>query len=665
MDAEQENWARAMFKVGNELIKLDVESSNQTFALALRSPNKPEVFDLLGTVRVGTEEARGIKDLSSRKGLTEMINEALDILERNGAERVRTWAEMDALLKVLDKAGAAAILYYLKRRPDFIKRFVTECLPPECRPRDCLEDVEQPLKRLAKRVFGAIASVPLFGDDLQGWASESSVKEAIDKGKKLLEEIRRGIIVPVSQAAIMSVQSASEILLSSTGKKECDKERVDELLDAIEPYIYGGPPLIQAMRHSVDLFSHSEFANHKKLLFILSDGQPTDGWDPPVEELSYLGVTIVSCFITHEGLSDPRHLYSHQDESWGAAAKFMFNMSSIVTTQNIPRTMFLKKGWKIDIENNETRLFFNLHPDVIKDVCDMIREGVLSQDVLSDLLTSVDLDLYINYLNDSFGAKKQQGKTCCAHASTAVMHLAMKRIIGRDGGYPEFYDLRDRLIAKYDKHGVSTEKVLKEICLEYRLQCQTVDATGAMEAISAKRPVVATFHLTGAQWDQFRKFYDENPRGILTRSYLDSKRFSESKPGVHVVVLTSYDADSLRLMNSWGDDWADQGFFRVQNSDVLGLKFVDVFWTLNNLSEKEKEAYERHGAEVASRLIKSLKGIQVVKYKCPLCAVESKVVDFTGRLLKAKCPACGGTFNAGDLALNLYLMSLIRDDKSQ
>ena len=96
--------------MGNELLKLDVESSNQTFALALRSSNKPEVFDLLSTARVATEEERGIKDLSSRKRLTEMINEALDILERNGADRVRTWVEMDALLKVLDKASSAAIL---------------------------------------------------------------------------------------------------------------------------------------------------------------------------------------------------------------------------------------------------------------------------------------------------------------------------------------------------------------------------------------------------------------------------------------------------------------------------------------------------------------------------------------------------------------------------
>ena len=156
----------------------------------------------------------------------------------------------------------------------------------------------------------------------------------------------------------------------------------------------------------------------------------------------------------------------------------------------------------------------------------MAKKAVLSQDVLSDLLSSVDLDVYINQVNDRFGAKKQHGGTCYANASAAVMHLAMKRIIGRDGGYPDFFELRKKLIAKYGEDGASTKKVLEEICPEYRLQCQMVDAIGAMKAISAKRPVVVTFHLTGAQWDQFDKFYEENPRGILRRSYLDSKRYS-------------------------------------------------------------------------------------------------------------------------------------------
>ena len=129
VDGERGNWARSIFKVVDELIKHHVESSNQTFALALGSPKEPEVFDLLGTVRVATEEARRIKGLSSKKELTELIVEMMDILERNGAARVRSWGRMDVLLKVLDKATAAAMLYYLHRRPDFARRFVSECLP--------------------------------------------------------------------------------------------------------------------------------------------------------------------------------------------------------------------------------------------------------------------------------------------------------------------------------------------------------------------------------------------------------------------------------------------------------------------------------------------------------------------------------------------------------
>lgn len=161
VDAERGNWARSIFKVVDELIKHDVESSNQTFALALGSPSETEVFDLLGTVRVATEDARSIKDLSSRKGQTRMINEALGILERNGADRVRTWTKMHVLLKVLDKATAAAILYYLQERPDFTERFVSECLPPECRPRE-------PRNLLAEVGFWAMGSVPVFGEGLQG-----------------------------------------------------------------------------------------------------------------------------------------------------------------------------------------------------------------------------------------------------------------------------------------------------------------------------------------------------------------------------------------------------------------------------------------------------------------------------------------------------------------
>ena len=662
VEEEGGSWARSIFKVVDELIKHDASSSNQTFALALGSSSHPAVFDLLSTVSKAQEEQSSIEKLKSRKNKKAMIDEALTILEQHGAERVRTWAKMDVLLRVVDNDTAAAILYYLQKSSDFPRKFVYGCLPKECREQGDI------VTEVAYSVFGLVDRFSHF--NLQAVGTEGSVRDAIEKVKQLVDETRQMKaaefqLVDVSEVAIMSVQNASEILHASIGEREVTDERVDELLKAVEPYIYGGTPLMQAMHHSVDLFSNPEFTDHQKLLFILSDGMPSDGNDPPLQHLSNLGVTMVSCFITNQLLSDPRHLYSILDECWEQPAKIMFRMSSAITTQKIPRTLFVKRGWKIDIDNNETRLFFQVnHPEIIKDVCDLAKKSVLSQDALSDMLSTVDLDLYINKSSDEFGAKRQHGGTCYANASATVLHLAMKRIIGRDGGYPDFFELRHELIAKYGEHGAPTKRVLDEVCPNYRLECKEVDAVNAMKAISAKQPVVARFYLSGAQWDQFYQFYEQNPKGILTRSYLDSKHHSTSNPGGHAVVLTSYDAESLRLMNSWGDDWADNGFFRVQNANVLpGLKFFDVFWTLDSLSQKEKRAYDQHGSEIAANLMRSLQGLQSVKYKCPLCTVESKVVDYSGHVLRAVCPRCHGTFNTneagGDLALNLYLTSLM------
>jgi C1A family cysteine protease len=58
----------------------------------------------------------------------------------------------------------------------------------------------------------------------------------------------------------------------------------------------------------------------------------------------------------------------------------------------------------------------------------------------------------------------------------------------------------------------------------------------------------------------------------------------------------SYDDKSLRLLNSWGTNWADGGFFRVKDAKVLGLEFIDVFWNLEDLTDAENQAYLRDQA---------------------------------------------------------------------
>ena len=181
---------------------------------------------------------------------------------------------------------------------------------------------------------GAYFLAGFFSQGIQEAAIVESVKEVIENGKQLLAEFK---MVAVRKAAIKSVQKAFEILHDSVGGQEVTDERVNELMEIVEPYIYGSStPLFRAIKYSVELFSHSEFANHTKMLFILSDGEPSDEDEthPQLQELSRLGVTILSCFITHENISNPRRLYGIPHVTWKEPAKFMFGISSIIKTQD-------------------------------------------------------------------------------------------------------------------------------------------------------------------------------------------------------------------------------------------------------------------------------------------------------------------------------------------
>ena len=650
VDQKGGSWARSIFKVVDDLIKNDVSKSNSVFTIGVGGSSGTGVFDMLNTLKNSKPSK------PSGRSKEEILEQALRILETNGAPRVRTWAKMNVLLDAVSYDNAELILNKLKHDPSFSRTFINDCLPEQCRFFRHSAD-----SYVREGLFGGMRVLNFIGLPAQEFATRDSITEVIEKGMEL---VKNSVLASIGQAAVMEVQEAHEILHGCVGDAELSDGRVDELMEAVKPFIFGGTPLIKALNHARDFFALSKYQEHHKLLFVLSDGMPADGNNPPSKALSDLGVTTVCCFITDRSISDPLRLYSIADQSWEGPAKFMFRLSSTLQTQLIPRTVFVKRGWRIDTTNNETRLFWQVnHPDIVSDVCDLARNVVCCQDALADVLATVSLDLYINQANQGFGAKEQKGGTCYANASAAVLHLAMKRILGRRGGYPDFFDIRHKLIQKYGEHGASTLQVLREVCPEFRLRCEKVDVLGAMKAVAAKRPAIAIFRLTVPEWKSFSEFFKRNKDGVLTKSEIDiSKRPQNAEHTGHAVVLTSYNSGCLRLMNSWGSCWADGGFFRVRSADVLGLEFIDVFWTLDDLKQEEKDAYTRDGPGIGAKLMSSLQGLKTAMYRCPLCSKESKVVDFSGRLLQAKCPQCKGTFNThdadDDLVMNMYLTSL-------
>ena len=672
-------WARSIFEVIDNLIKYDVSSKNHVFAIGFGASCGEEVFDIIGTLK-----QIPIQDTAVQAPATlDHINEIFDILEGAGARSVRKWAAVEVVSEALTANLADVFLKKFKSDQPFLKVFVEKCLPPACRdwpehsrepehsgepeprriitPSDLLRELTV---RAANSAYASLATT--FRT-----ATVADVKEVVEKAKAYL-------LKKVDVNSIFNVQDASDVVHGCVGEKKLTKERSQELLHSVEPYIYGYTPLYQSIEKAIELFetNATKFRNHKKLLFILSDGYPSDEdvsdpgrKDRALSKLTIAGVTVVSCFITDTTQIDPRRLFSSMGPDWDRGAKFLFSFSSKVSTQSLPRTIFVKRGWTIDITNNETNLFLQVnHPEHLREGCEVARNVVCCQDALSDILASVDLDLYINQNVRGYKAKgEQEGGTCYANASATVLHLSMKRILGREGGYPDFYKLREEFINRFGSDGANTLLVLQEMCPKYRLHCQKVDPMGAMKAITSSRPVVARFRLTDHEWDSFGAFFQRNPKGILTKREIDITARPPNTPlGGHAVVLTSFDSECLRLLNSWGEDWADMGFFRVENADVLGLEFIDVYWTITDLTEEEKTYYEKHRSDVARELMNVLPSLKRAEYKCPKCSKRSPVMEFTGTLSLVECPKCGGVFSTKNaqegniLALNIYLTSLIR-----
>lgn len=113
-------------------------------------------------------------------------------------------------------------------------------------------------------------------------------------------------------------------------------------------------------------------------------------------------------------------------------------------------------------------------------------------------------------------------------------------------------------------------------------------------------------------------------------------------------------------MNSWGQDWGDGGFFRIQNASVLReMKFFDVYWDEDNLYPSEKEAFKRKGADEAKNISQTFSSINELDYECPKCYCVSKIGDYAGNVLEAKCPKCRKSFKPDHEGLmqSLYISS--------
>jgi hypothetical protein len=187
-------------------------------------------------------------------------------------------------------------------------------------------------------------------------------------------------------------------------------------------------------------------------------------------------------------------------------------------------------------------------------------------------------------------APDQVGGTCYANAAAMAITDAEQRIVGRK---PDFAAVRAELIKKFGYHGAAVSDALAFACRSRRLRWEEIPIRKVREALAAQRAPVMRFELSDSQWAEFSAFFKQNKKGVLCFGKHIST-IGTGKIGGHAVCVQDYDPDtgSLQLMNSWGKDFADDGYFRMSFEHLLPkTHFYDVFFVSGDLPATELAAF--------------------------------------------------------------------------
>ena len=214
---------------------------------------------------------------------------------------------------------------------------------------------------------------------------------------------------------------------------------------------------------------------------------------------------------------NPKCLVDEEVQSWSRGTLTLYRMSSTMPNTNTPITHLIDYGWELPL-SGECHLFVRANSlDVVEEFCKVVvSQFTHGTDALVHMLGRLSLAEYINRQNDTFKALEQIGKTCYANAIATVFHLAMHRIVDREGGIPGFLAIRSCIIREYGKEDANTEMVIKRVSPEYWLKCHIkIDEEGARKAINERHPVVARFSWRGKQEVLFKEFCKRSPKSIL------------------------------------------------------------------------------------------------------------------------------------------------------
>ncbi|KAL4511792.1 hypothetical protein ABPG72_012637 [Tetrahymena utriculariae] len=536
--------------------------------------------------------------------------------KQNGAPNLNYYFKLQDFRDNISKENAFVLYKIYQQRRKVLEDFV-KMLPAAVKQRSISSMTQNGAIKIAQMLTGFQQITNRIRENVQ------ELNRTINKHKDLVtfykkvvkpiqfeEELKKRLDINKNNIKTMKVIELKEYFKNYENLQNIS-------MNIFEKIAYGGTSLCRTLKITSNfLLSQRGQSNMKNILFLISDSESSDG-----------------------SISPYMVIYSKR-LIWNNGAKQMFQVSSELDNSDLT---FVARNTNFKLSTKgKSRLFMQANdPKTLNEFFEFIVKVKDQTDVLLDLIGKFDIEQYVCSSNE-FEPKNQNRGICYANSISAVYCMATRRIFERNGGHLNFEKVRENLINKYGSDGAKTAIVLQETCKDYRLRYKNVNITEAKHVLNAGRPLVAIFRLFDQQWKQFSSFYKNNPKDILE----NVGQNSQIKIGGHSVVLIGYTENYLKFMNSWGTGWADSGFFKIKDEQVLGkMEFFDFFWTEQDLLENEKLKYQLNSAMIINQRAQKYKDIyENIKYTCPMCNSQQFLSDYQGNIYEAICQKCNQQF---------------------
>jgi hypothetical protein len=126
-------------------------------------------------------------------------------------------------------------------------------------------------------------------------------------------------------------------------------------VERLAPEMLGKTPMQEGFRVVRERFSNEYSSDHftgRPVLFVLSDGDPTDATPDEVSRVAYDtkgdGVIVVSCYVTSDDIAEPRRLYAAPREHWPQGARLMLDCASEVPPESSFANYLKEYNWTIE-----------------------------------------------------------------------------------------------------------------------------------------------------------------------------------------------------------------------------------------------------------------------------------------------------------------------------